>query len=636
MQYQTTKFTQLKSYPTYQFCARADSRKYSLDEVFRICILETMKWLRARLSNFSELPADLCTPEPENFAEFSSDMLHSFSFTDGPQIDVIYVEKNGIWSIRITEPDMGANHGTDRERPAVSGRSFITEISFRKKEEYIDTGMRTICTEPDDTTAGCEVFRLALVKALAFNPGLRLIHGGCIINGEPLEVTGKAELERLVSIFGDSTRSMPIVLIADTDTVTETPTVPDMNDMPFSSAAADSLFSGLSAKSSINLTISADIGMKKLPSESGRKEKKKAPKSPAVKPAAKPVPVKLPGADYTAIAKKLVGFAIVAYVREDFFAPLQNKLRISPKHGEVIIIPHQEPTERIPYESYRDDTVGFTAVIYNEINQAHKRCSYDFGDIPFHSDAKLKDLHNKRHQTDSLGEQCGFYRQENAELKDQIKKLNEEQTDMKFSAEQVRTLKKKAENLQGMLDEKTAAYDALVAETARKEDAYRRSAQVLQFYREYIELAEQFPTDKNEVCDWAEKYFGGSLIISSRARNELKKYNGPLDTACLCDGMVYLDAYARYRRLEIPEEQLALCSERRHWEAGGCGKETLKMRHDDYSVSVGGKTYTLDQHIKRGIHSEELIRIYFCWDEATRKIIIGSMPEHLPTVKNST
>ena len=383
------------------------------------------------------------------------------------------------------------------------------------------------------------------------------------------------------------------------------------------------------------ISISADIEIKRAFScQTNTKKDKKIVTDK--KTAVKPVPVKLPVADIEKIAKKLVGFAIVVFVKEDLFKQVQNKLHISLKYGEIIIIRHQEQAEHIIYDAYKNDIPGFPDVMYKEINESHKRCSYKFGEILFHSDAKLKDLHNKRHQTDSLEERCDCYKQENAELKQKINDLAEQQTDMEQSAEQVRDLKKKLETLEKKLDEKTEAYDALNEEYHGKEDAYRKSAEMLQFYREYIELAEKFPTDKNKICEWAEKCFGDRITISSRALNEIKKYNGSLDTACLCDGIVYLNAYAKYRRSEITDEQLSVYSERRHWETGGCGKETLKMYRNDYSININGNTYLLDQHIKRGVHAEQLIRIYFCWDDTSKKIIIGSMPEHLPTVRNGT
>ena len=116
----------------------------------------------------------------------------------------------------------------------------------------------------------------------------------------------------------------------------------------------------------------------------------------------------------------------------------------------------------------------------------------------------------------------------------------------------------------------------------------------------------------------------------------MRKYSGALDLVSLCDGIVYLDAYARYRRREISEDELGLYAMRCNWDVQGCGKEALKMHRSDYTVTVGNDQYTLDLHIKHGRQSEELIRIYFCWDADSEKVIIGSMPEHLATVRNGT
>ncbi|MBQ3918029.1 MAG: hypothetical protein II695_00005 [Oscillospiraceae bacterium] len=630
--YRTTKLHQLKSYPTYQFYARADSRKHTIDEVFRICVLHTLKWLRNRLSNFGEMPECICTPEPECFAEFDADRLASFSITEGAQIDVIYVEKSGIWSLKITEPDMGSNFGTETERQPVSGRTFITEISFCRQEEYVETGIRTICAEPSDTQADCEVFRLALVKALVRDANIRLMQSGYIIDGKPVSINSKAELDRFLTVFGDRARSMPLILFADTATVQAAPAVPANADLPLLS---DAYISGLAPKKNeINLTISADVDLKKPFMQKGGTKKKRA--AATVKPTAAPVKTKLPAPDAVSVAARLVGFAMVATLDEGYFAQLQNKLHISPAYGEVIIISHQQVAERISYDSYRNDMAAFPDTLVNEMIQRHKRCSYSFGEVRFHSDAKLRDLQNKRHQTASLADKCNIYKQENDELKKRIKELTEQQRDMELSAEQLRSLNKRTAELERALEDKTAEADALERDAAEKADAYRRSAELMQFYKDYTDLAERFPTDKNDVCDWAEKTFGGHLVITSRARNEMKKYNRALDISALCNGIVYLDAYVRYRRGELSAEALSLYSERRHWEAAGCGKEALKLHRDAYSVSVDGHTYILDQHIKRGIRSEELIRIYFCWDDADRTVVIGSMPEHLPTVKNST
>lgn len=116
----------------------------------------------------------------------------------------------------------------------------------------------------------------------------------------------------------------------------------------------------------------------------------------------------------------------------------------------------------------------------------------------------------------------------------------------------------------------------------------------------------------------------------------MRKYSVALDIASLCDGLVFLAAYARYRRQESTEEALSLYVVHCNWDIQGCGKEAMKMHKTDYSLTFGGKQHLLDQHIKHGIKSEILIRIYFCCDEAERKGLIGSMPGHLAKVKNGT
>ncbi len=158
----------------------------------------------------------------------------------------------------------------------------------------------------------------------------------------------------------------------------------------------------------------------------------------------------------------------------------------------------------------------------------------------------------------------------------------------------------------------------------------------MQFYKNKAEIAAAFPTDKDAVCDWAEAQFPETLIITQRARAELRKYQGGLDVSLLCDGLLYLDAYARARNGVLTDEQLSLFTDQRNWEVTFSGKEAVRLHECDYTVTHNGKKYQLDMHIKYGNRAANLIRIYFCRDTVTGKSIVGSMPEHLPTASQST
>lgn len=54
---------------------------------------------------------------------------------------------------------------------------------------------------------------------------------------------------------------------------------------------------------------------------------------------------------------------------------------------------------------------------------------------------------------------------------------------------------------------------------------------------------------------------------------------------------------------------------------------------DLYFIRLGGRRRFLDQHLCKGGARDPryCMRIYFCWDEDTNRVVIGHMPSHLPT-----
>ena len=93
MPYITTKVQALKSYATYQLYASADSKTADTDGVFKICILETLHWIRSRLSDHKIIPQELDSPMPQQYADFDDEKIQSFSINLGFQIDVIYMRR---------------------------------------------------------------------------------------------------------------------------------------------------------------------------------------------------------------------------------------------------------------------------------------------------------------------------------------------------------------------------------------------------------------------------------------------------------------------------------------------------------------------------------------------------------------
>lgn len=600
MGHEPTVLQRLKSYPTYQFYAEITSEKLSGSELFCQLVLETFSWLRARLT--VDIPAELNTPEPEEYSTFSEAQLCSFSLDLGWKADVTYVPEQGIWAFSLRETDLGANIGRENERPPVQGRLFKTDISFIKCDNIVECGVRTVVTEPVSCDAPCEVFRPTVVRSIIVNPNFKLSHGGIFLDAKPFRIKTKSDFERFAAAFHNPRFDYPLILIADTEFENEKQTAV-MTELP--------KIDGLS------------MSFSSIPAALTNMVSKNSPQRRIEFP-------------YERLADKLKGYGIVCYVYNKVFSVLNNKLHLDLKSGDIIVCVRGQQTERLCYTTYCKDIEACYQKLKHEIQELPKRRAYDFGNVVFQADAHLFSLQKRREAAQTMEESCALFQQENSELKARLSELEQQDNDLRERNETLRLTKKQ---LQDALDENIKLLDSvkkLKAEFQDRQVAYEKASALVQFYKDKAEIAASFPTDKDSVCDWAEAHFLKTLVITQRARTELRKYQGGLDVTMLCDGLLYLDAYARARNGEITEEQLVLYTDQRNWEVSFCGKEAIKIHESDYTVTHEGKKYKLDMHIKYGNRAANLIRIYFCRDEDSEKIIVGSMPEHLATVSKST
>lgn len=643
----TTKLKQIKSYPTYQLHAFSAKRKSAVNDIFKICILETMKWLRSRLSEFSEIPEQLRLPEPENYEQLSFEMLQSFSLNVGSNINVVYIESKGIWSFELTETDMGENLGTDKERPPVNGRTFISDISFMINDDCVEMGIRTICSEPSDTTAPCKVFRPAIVKMLSGNKKIGF-NFEYEINGGVVNVSSKSEANRLIDAIQDSKFNIPVVIAAEApfeqNVQKQVPSLPDLKQMLDEQLSHIRFGADYSNRMTIPVgnglgDIKIDISHLGYESKIPKEEEKKAvdvSENKHEKSTSDESQSRLEMFDYKRLAEKTMGYAFVCFIEEKCFEYFLSRMDIKLECGDVLIIDHNVVIERYPYSISSADFDDFYKRIKEKVQQLPMRNTVDFGDVIFVNDARLLDIKEKKKQNISVEEKCELLSEENKGLKIKIRDMEQKSAANAEATDEIRRLKKslrESEEKKLALESKCNSLD----EKCRSfSDAFYRSSAIIKFYKEKAAAAAEFPTDISEVSEWAERTLGEYIEIAPKAQSELRKYSRSLDVAMLCDGLYFLSGYAKFKTGKIDRDTLTLYSEYAGWEIQGCGKETLKCFKDDYTMNIDGRKMLMDQHIKYGIKAQTLIRIYFCWDEDTQKIAIGYMPEHLPTVKNST
>ena len=117
---------------------------------------------------------------------------------------------------------------------------------------------------------------------------------------------------------------------------------------------------------------------------------------------------------------------------------------------------------------------------------------------------------------------------------------------------------------------------------------------------------------------------------------------GEFDADLLCDCLEFLAReYRDYRLGVIDQDKLnMICSGKygRGFEVTPTGYTTPPETPVDYKIKyyigyTGRPTDSvLDLHLKIGNTSRDLIRIYFLFDTARQLVVVGSLPNHLPTL----
>lgn len=422
---------------------------------------------------------------------------------------------------------------------------------------------------------------------------------------------------------------MPFIIVADSGYEKQENNIPatgSKGKYSFTGFVSDAFTKGISADfSNIKIDSSACISGKKITGKS---------KFAAAEMGAKPSKNKLPVPDYNWLAERLMGFAVVSFVSDNCFEQLKNKLGISIKCGEILLIHRKQEIKRLDYNEKNMNSL--MKKLSDETRLLLKRSYFTFGDVLFYSDARLEELSEKRSESLSQEEELKIFKQENIELKESNNALIQRNTDLQLSIEDNRTIKKKLKNSEDRIDGLNILVEELQNKCKEYDDYMENMVKVLEYYKNRSIIAASFPTEKDKVCEWARANFSETIIISPRAEKSFRKYDGALETAAVCDGICYLDAYVRNKRKEITNDELKIYAETYNWEVMGCGSETLRACRDDYTVSIDGTQYLLDMHIKHGVNSKALIRIYFHWDEKQCKLIIGYMPDHLPTASKTT
>lgn len=135
-----------------------------------------------------------------------------------------------------------------------------------------------------------------------------------------------------------------------------------------------------------------------------------------------------------------------------------------------------------------------------------------------------------------------------------------------------------------------------------------------------------------DIAEWADLH-SDTLTILPRAIAEARK------SPCEHQALVFdaLDMLAHTYRLvklsELPREDLKAKADQLGLFIGGSVDPAVASQYRDaYFVMFGGRRRWLDQHVGRGVSRDPrfCVRVYFFWDDESRRVVVGWLPSHLP------
>ena len=222
---------------------------------------------------------------------------------------------------------------------------------------------------------------------------------------------------------------------------------------------------------------------------------------------------------------------------------------------------------------------------------------------------------------------------ETERLEAQITALQDEVADLKESLEVVLGVERLASDA-----EKAAQQDVqrMQDEINRlKAENYRLRNDIIPGNAIENKAVERALESYDDLEEWAEDVLGPNIFIHNKAVKECRKNGHPDMLDRIAKTLIAIrDHWIPYKleggleRKEAAEGALA---------ALGVGDEGCFARREkasekpEYSVREGTITWVLYDHFKYGNsrQNSEQFRIYYAWDEESRRLIIGKMPSHL-------
>lgn len=590
-------------YPTYQLYAQMDSGKTTPQAGLRLGALITLHWVRARLNDAAveELEG---LPDVEDYATAEEGYLKSFHISRGFLIEVAALPEKGIWSLHITEPDLGSDPGNpDQARQAVPGRIIETNVAFQIVGATLHCGFQTKISDPEGTAAPAEVYRLAIIRQLIAHPdfGLRQITP---LTAQVKPLSNKEQFKDFWELCGSQENQLPNVVFTQAP-----PKVSEPKPAP-------------------------PIGLR-VPDRSLAFPD--AWPLPSAAPEAEDDPGPRPAYDQAVFARHTTAYCRTYALDEALTQKLARQLNVPFSPGDILVIeprrfggactvyPQKSSQQRMDeqleqlcqtmyaYPRGKEVTFGpvsFLAAAQEALRQSAQELLLRSAELSQEWQQRLADMQGQW-ESALRGKE-----RECEELRDKLKRQREYSDD----------LHRRIDELNRRRDEELEAQTAM---------SQRQEETITQLQRRLSQ-----PGALRDIPAWVQAQFSDRLLLLPPAVDMLLDRTLQADARLICDALDFLatDYWAsRYQQIS-DEEMWTRCSRKyqRPFEIKPVGEETVKRFPREYKVKYAfsgeERWVPFETHLRVGNDAEKLIRIYFFHDDEKKLVVVGSLPRHLSTI----
>lgn len=624
--YRVVKLLKNHIYPTYQLHAFMANKKTSPQDGLRLAALTTLEWLGRRLGeNTPDALKDL--PSPNEYRTVSSECLASLHLNAGFMIDIVSLPQQGIWTLQITEPDLGPNPGSPQQsRLPVSGRIIETNVAFKIVDKQLECGFKTMISDPEGTAQPAETYRLAIIRQLANNPDFGLLQNNRLTQTCTL-IESANQLKSVLSLAHSEDNDLPCVIFTQilrkSDDMLKMEALAQMH----SNAAGLSRLGG-----NFNLPLQpSNIRGSAFPVPAAQKNGQ---------PSWQQATPENPPYDIDTFAKYGISLCRTYLLSNNLLDKLCKAEKLPLSAGDIAVL---EPLAfggkrwSLPYELGKARQDKTMAQLKGRMYSYPCGKEINFGHISFLSAARETLLASTRSAQQEAASASVQWAENLEFLKSgwnaQLKEKDDECHDLRDQLYRQRQYTARIEQ------EKDDLRHSMQEEKERCQAAIRQKEELITALRRRMRQ----PTEHRQIADWVKKEFSDRLILHPKAVALLNEKSARIvEVSLICDALDFLatDYWERRYNGINTDEMNRRCSEKygRPFEVVPTGAYTVKYAPNEYKVKyfpgVKGKPVesSLDYHLKVGNRPDNLLRIYFLHDDKKQLIVVGSLPCHLQII----